>query len=366
MFNKITSLYLCFVLLFSLVSVKYATAESNFNNHGYYCNDSGKTCIESGEKEIDGIKVRPSDVGLEGNCWQWKYTKTCNYPSKNNCGPYSHCYFIKNIRCLLQDCFGNCVNQEQEFSCKSWQRVDLEENIALNRIKNKKGKPRMVCNSKACLDGNCFDKSYEMSDDLFDSVSKLKTISSMKDNGGATAHLFAGRALHCSKKAGDYQNCCAIEPSGWGQNLGAMCLPEEQDLAKKRQKKVCIYVGKTSSNTPKISKHHFCCFNNLLDKAIQVGGRGQLGKNFGTANSPDCRGLTLDEIKQINFEAIDYSEFINELKKEFAGSYKGVDEKNIEADITKSMNNKLQKGERGEDKKENKVSGWNIDTKEEG
>ena len=45
----------------------------------YPCTDIGKTCVSSGERIIDGEKVYR-------DCWEWKYTKTCNYPSKNDCG----------------------------------------------------------------------------------------------------------------------------------------------------------------------------------------------------------------------------------------------------------------------------------------
>ena len=53
----------------------------------YPCNDIGRTCASKGERIIDGEKVYR-------DCWQWSYTKTCNYPSKNNCAEHSGCYFV--------------------------------------------------------------------------------------------------------------------------------------------------------------------------------------------------------------------------------------------------------------------------------
>ena len=42
------------------------------------CQDTGKRCVESGMKEMDGIREsRP--------CWQYGYVKSCNFPSKNDC-----------------------------------------------------------------------------------------------------------------------------------------------------------------------------------------------------------------------------------------------------------------------------------------
>jgi hypothetical protein len=71
-----------------------------------------------------------------------------------------------------------------------------------------------------------------------------------------------------------------------------------------------------------LTKHKYCCFGQILDKVIQVEGRKQLGKNFGTGGNPDCRGLTLKEIQAIDWNKVDFGEFIEDLKVKFAGSYK--------------------------------------------
>ena len=43
-------------------------------------------------------------------------------------------------------------------------------------------------------------------------------------------------------------------------------------------------------------------------------GRGQLGLSFGKAKSPDCRGLSPEELQRINFERIDYSDYYNDIQ----------------------------------------------------
>jgi conjugal transfer mating pair stabilization protein TraN len=51
-----------------------------------------------------------------------------------------------------------------------------------------------------------------------------------------------------------------------------------------------------------------------LGKIIQEQGAiNQLGKTLGSAESPTCPALTPEELGQINFDRIDFSEFYPEL-----------------------------------------------------
>lgn len=58
-------------------------------------------------------------------------------------------------------------------------------------------------------------------------------------------------------------------------------------------------------------KEHYCSFNSVLAKIINVQGKAQLGKNFS-----DCSGLTIDEVSSLDFTAIDMSEFTQSLMEE--------------------------------------------------
>ena len=44
-----------------------------------------------------------------------------------------------------------------------------------------------------------------------------------------------------------------------------------------------------------------------------VQGRGQIGKSWGGAGGPDCSGFTLDELPAVDFEAMDLSEFYDDV-----------------------------------------------------
>ena len=63
-------------------------------------------------------------------------------------------------------------------------------------------------------------------------------------------------------------------------------------------------------------KRGYCQFDSKLAQIVQQQGRnGQLHIGFGKASSPDCRGITQTELQQINFEALDFSNFFDDLQK---------------------------------------------------
>lgn len=291
-----------------LVTINTAIATNQFTCN-YPCHDGVKTCLSSGSRVIDGFEVTK-------DCWEYSYDKTCDYPSKDNCRDYKHCYAVALRECLLEDSMGNCVNQVQELSCKRWEPSVIEQPEADVRYRQELGLSRIVCRGVPCIDGNCFDQSYVINDEMMDSVSKLSSIAAAKGAGNLQFKLFEGAEQHCSKKATSYTNCCSTSFKGWGKALGAGCSDSEKDLIEKRKRNLCVYVGKTKNETLGVTtvvKHRYCCFGSMLHKVIQVEGRKQLGLSFGSAENPDCRGLTLEEMMRLDFEKMDFSEFYAEI-----------------------------------------------------
>lgn len=335
-----------------------AYAGNRFTSN-YPCSDSVKTCVSSGTRIIDGFEVYK-------NCWEWSYIKTCNYPSKDDCKNYRHCYAVADKECLLKDSLGNCVNLKREFSCKSWQFSKKDNKEARVDLVEKDGQEGLVCDGIPCIDGNCVDKSYLTNGEMMDSISKLYAVSNMKPDKDYNFNLFAGFASHCTKKAAGYSNCCPDTPEGWGKQLGAKCTKDENSLMTLRSKNLCADVGKENKQRMGIStgvKHHFCCFGNMLEKVIQVEGRKQLGMNFGSGGSPNCRGLTIEEIQRLDFSKIDFSEFINELLVKFTGTYKTPNPQEISDTIKSHMNIGEYDGD--ENNPDNKFTGFNTNIKDD-
>lgn len=277
------------------------------------CHDNGKTCVESGMKEMDGIRVsRP--------CWRYTYSKTCNFPSKNDCHLISHCYEVGLKECLLRDSLGNCVNQIKEFSCKR-REISFIDHEKLKRKTTGDEAKRIVCKGIPCIDGNCIDKSYLEDQDMMNSASQLYATSKTAGAKDLNFKLFEGFAQHCTKKPTGYMSCCRVGAAenwqeDWGKILGANCNADEKKLLELQRKSLCVYVDKKTTGTHPfhVNKHYSCCFGNMLNKVFQVQGRKQLGRNFGSGGNPNCGGLTLEEIMRLDFQKMDFSEFIAEIK----------------------------------------------------
>jgi len=300
--------------LFFLCCILFASnslAGNRFSSN-YPCSDQGRECTGGGgTRKIDGFDIYKP-------CWEYSYTKTCNYPSRNDCHRYSHCYIVKELPCGLRDNYGNCVNIKKEFSCESWKPVTMHKDAVSTSHSEKEGKEKLVCKGVPCIDGNCFDKSYEMDADMMDSVSKLHAVSRAKGANDLNFRIFEGFSQHCSKKITEYTNCCSVSLKGWGKHLGAKCTKDEVDLIDKRQKNLCVHVGNTKSQVAGVTtvvKHKYCCFGTILNRIIQEQGRSQLGIGWGSPDHPDCRGLTIQQIMQLDFNKMDFSDFFADVKR---------------------------------------------------
>ena len=98
------------------------------------------------------------------------------------------------------------------------------------------------------------------------------------------------------------------------------CTVAEKILACKRAKGVCHKVGDRCSikvfGACLQSKDVFCCFDSVLSRIIHEQGRPQIGRDWGSANSPDCRGFYVDEFMRIDFTRIDFGEYVDDLTRQ--------------------------------------------------
>lgn len=126
--------------------------------------------------------------------------------------------------------------------------------------------------------------------------------------------ILSGSVKKCHDKTTIHSNCCS--DSGWFKAAGLVkCSAAQISLVIERSKGNCGYIGEYC--TKKILGHcitktkSYCCFPTVLSKIIHCGARDQLGKSLGSAEHPQCRGLTLDDIEKIDFSLINFDEFFN-------------------------------------------------------
>lgn len=96
------------------------------------------------------------------------------------------------------------------------------------------------------------------------------------------------------------------------------CNEEEGKLGMKEGAGLCHTVGTWCSscfrvfgNCVSCLEHSTgkCCFNSKLSRIVNEQGRVQVGKGWGSGESPDCSGFTIAQLQSLDFAAMDLTEF---------------------------------------------------------
>ncbi len=163
-------------------------------------------------------------------------------------------------------------------------------------------------------DVGCLDSSY-----CADVASGSRNVSTPNYGGSCEIRVFSGMGYKCRRSGTEtgFTNCCSGGTGdAWGIG-GDPCNDEEKTLAQKREQSMCYYIGTYCSRKIKglgfsvclQKKESWCCFNSKLARIIHEQVRPQLGIGWGSAEYPNCRGFTLEELARIDWTAIDFSEF---------------------------------------------------------
>lgn len=276
-----------------------------------YCFRSASTCVEGPETRM--IKSIP----VYRSCWKWsnKYecgdrlpTSTCEPSALVGCTPSA------NSTCTVKNAQGNCLTQTQSYMCET---------------KGATVSPAVTCadSTTFCEGGSCYDQSYAPNTGFGKSVAILEaTRQASKDfsaNGGNPI-IFVGKTLKCDKPIAGLIDCCDLDSKLDPLNplpadiASFACSSEEKDLAIRKVEGKCHEMGEYCSSKTVLgclrdSVNH-CCFGSKLVRIIHEQGRPQVARGWGADKSPDCSGLSIDEIQHMDFSAMDFSEFINDIK----------------------------------------------------
>ena len=295
-----------------LVSDGWQGCESDLQN----CAVSERKCLsaENEQRTINGM-------ALTRECWQDEMTLVCYDGSARASSPACEsleadgCSY-RSEACSQQDEHGNCILWERNYVCSAGGSTPSET--------------RTICTggTRHCPDGNCSaDTNYTPSSDLgiaSANLSALREISGDMDKGLAAGDaIFMGDTHHCRiKPVGQFIDCCQPNKGLITRHFDGFCRPLEEALAAKRDAGLCVRVpGAHCSETHQIPfgsvcltrQQGYCCFVSKLARIIQQQGRGQLGMGWGSAETPDCTPLTISQIEQIDFSALDLSEIFPEI-----------------------------------------------------
>lgn len=129
--------------------------------------------------------------------------------------------------------------------------------------------------------------------------------------------VFTGQGLQCRRTCLGFQNCCGTE-RGWGLDIRfAACNDEEKLLAQKQKNGLCVFLGTYCSKRVLGAcvqkKSTSCCYASRIARIIQVAAHQQLGLSWGTAEHPQCSGLTPEQLSKLDLEKVDFRELYEEI-----------------------------------------------------
>lgn len=265
-------------------------------------------CIEPGSTKTVVVEGKPYQVTQA--CWKYKDTYMTQAADNGTCKTYMNnpaCTLASRTCAFTAEDGSGCLHEFATYSCETRTSGQV-----------------MICGGDTfCLDGDCERAQNGKNNDFAPVVSALAALAAAGKDVAAinsvNVRAFTGSAKFCKKFAAGFSNCC--KDGGWGQDVGlARCSSEEKALGKAKENKLTVSIGEFCSK--KVlgvcleKKRGYCQFDSKLAQIVQQQGRnGQLHIGFGKASSPDCRGITQTELQQIKFEALDFSNFFDDLQK---------------------------------------------------
>ncbi|EBP0972769.1 type-F conjugative transfer system mating-pair stabilization protein TraN [Salmonella enterica] len=265
---------------------------------------TGSQCVEPGGTRT--VVVEGKTYSIHQDCWKWQDTYLTQTETEGTCGEYmkdSACTVTRSQCADTVD--GFCVSQQVTYSCE----------------RKKTGSGQICGGEFFCTDGSCAQGQTGTSNMFGQAVSALAAVAAAGEDvaelNGENVRAFTGEAKSCKKMAAGFNNCC--KDSGWGQDVGlSSCSSDEKALGKAKEKKLTVYVGEYCSK--KVlgvcleKKRGYCQFDSKLARIVQEQGRrNQLGVGFGSGKSPDCRGITVDELQRLDFGVMNFSDFYSDL-----------------------------------------------------
>ncbi|WAK04480.1 conjugal transfer protein TraN [Methylobacter sp. YRD-M1] len=99
------------------------------------------------------------------------------------------------------------------------------------------------------------------------------------------------------------------------------CTEEEMELAMLKDQKMCTkpdeigtYCSAETFFGCVAEKQAYCCFTSPFARVFQEQARKQLNTSFGKPREPSCDGFTIDQVASLDFDQMDFGEWINMLK----------------------------------------------------
>jgi hypothetical protein len=260
-----------------------------------------------------GAYMTPNCADLSENCTATDCTRSyvCIDPNQqvDGCATYRNQCTFQGQGCALRNSYGLCLTQQETYACTT---QTTQPGCAKEEIQTIcPGAPDGI----RCMNpSDCADITSPPSGDLALATSHMESLgAAQNDHTTNPLVIFTGNNLACrtTLASGITRDCCSLD------STLLSCNSAEQLLQTRRTHGQCVEIGTYCSSRIDLGftsicaerTTGFCCFSSKLVRIIQEQGRPQLGIGWGTAENPDCRGFTPEELQRINFQAIDFSEY---------------------------------------------------------
>ncbi|MFL6600811.1 MAG: conjugal transfer mating pair stabilization protein TraN [Steroidobacteraceae bacterium] len=91
------------------------------------------------------------------------------------------------------------------------------------------------------------------------------------------------------------------------------CEEQEFELAARRELHECTRIGSYCAQNSPLgcieTEDSYCCYNSPLAQIVMTGAQPQLGLTLGTAQAPDCTGLTIAQLTSLDWSKIDLDQW---------------------------------------------------------
>lgn len=272
------------------------------------CRKVSTTC-QGGRSKTEGGET------FERECWQYEEAYECGFPSANSCQKLREEGCEQSAAICKHEVGGVCYVWDKVYQCSKEGEEEVEGRV-------------LICGGSmpVCLEGECGGSGYLPNQNFMHAVSRLEALKSMsKHIEGDPLKVFKGEEKQCKINMLNFKDCCG-NGGGWGVSANlTSCGEEEQTLGEQRDKGLCVASGSyCSEKIPLLGcsakKHRYCCFPTKLIRIIQEQGRLQLrAKGMGGLDwdGGNCRGLTAEELSQVDFSKIDLREALDEMLQTF-------------------------------------------------
>lgn len=173
-----------------------------------------------------------------------------------------------------------------------------------------------------CLNGECADSPYNTNKNMLEALARLDVMNKAgvdKKVQGTAISVFPGQGKRCTTNFGSaFKDCCKGQGGlGVNMHLATKCSAEEQELQAARTQARCVFIGSRDKNKVAgvvLSREQvYCCYETKMARVFQEQARRQLGLGFGSADSPQCRGLTVEEFQRVDWSKVDLREVFKEV-----------------------------------------------------